>query len=260
MTAVLESPLGDVPLEPVSARGWAVALGVAVLLHLAAGGGWLLWQAAAPAVPAAIREEMIEVALGPPGGRLDPPPPPPVAAPPAEPLPQATRTERAKDAPPIAMTAPAPEAPVNAALSSGFGEGGDGLLPPPPEPAPPPPPPPPPPPALDRLVLKAYVNRVSQVIFEQLIYPDAARRAGLGGAALLAIEIDRQGQVVRAELKRSSGHEILDKAIFAAVGRVRRYPPLPDGYGRPSLRVSVPIRFTLVDSEDIGRLDEGATQ
>ncbi len=249
MTGILESPLGDIRLQPVSPQGWAVALGIAVALHLLFLAGWMAWNAAMPVAPAAPEDQMMEVALGPPGGRLDPAPPPPAAEPPAEPLPQATRTERAKESPPIAMTAPAPPAPANAALSSGFGAGGDGLLPAPPEPAPPPPPPAP---AIDRSVLKAYVARVTQMIFDEVVYPESARRADVQGAAVLGMAIDQRGRVVQVGLLQSSGHTMLDDEIVAAVKRIRRYPPLPKGYQEPTLRFKVRVRFTMVDADDWG--------
>jgi TonB family protein len=48
-------------------------------------------------------------------------------------------------------------------------------------------------------------------------YPPVARRRGWQGTVVLALEVDAAGAVVRVEVRRSSGHAVLDAAAVAAV-------------------------------------------
>jgi protein TonB len=242
----LASPLGDVELAPVQPRHWAVAAVAAVALHV---GGVALWLALPAAEPApAEAETMTMVALGPPGGRLETfEPPPPEEAPPA-PANAANRlTERAADAPAIVRTAPPEPAPPDARLSSAIGGGGEGAPAPVVEPAPPPPPPPAPEPRLDPAAMRAYARDASQLILEQLRYPEDARRAEIQGRAQIRLLIGRDGRLMAHEVLTSTGHARLDEAINQAVMDVRRFPPLPRGFPEPQLRFIVSIRFTLAD-------------
>lgn len=249
MSQLFASPLGDIRLRPVSAAGWTAALVAAGALHLAFASGWIAWQATRPPAPEAEEDVMVAVALGPPGGRIDPAPAAPLPAPAVD-LPKGTRTERAADAPPIGMTAPQQPAPGDAALSSGLGSGGDGVAPAPPPPPPPPAPPAAPPeePVIDQALLRAYATRVGQLIFDEVRYPESARREEVEGTAILTMLIDRRGNVLKIGLLQSTGHDALDDEILAAAGRVGRFPSLPRGYNQPTLRFSVRIRFTMVDA------------
>jgi periplasmic protein TonB len=59
-------------------------------------------------------------------------------------------------------------------------------------------------------------------------YPDAARREGLQGTALVAFRIASDGAVERLEIERSSGSRILDDASLRTIRRAAPYPPYPD--------------------------------
>ena len=49
------------------------------------------------------------------------------------------------------------------------------------------------------------------------IYPRTARRRGWEGEVLLLVQVNKTGQVLNAQISRSSGHNILDQAALKAV-------------------------------------------
>jgi protein TonB len=241
----LASPLGDVELAPVEPRHWATAAVAAVALHLA---GVAIWMALPKAEPEAVETEtMTVVQLGPPGGRLETFEPPPDEAPPAPEAAANRLTERAADAPPIVRTAPPEPPPPDARLSSGIGGGGARGPAPPPQPPPPPPPALAPEPRLDPAAMRAYARDASQLILDQLRYPEDARRQEVQGRAQIRLLIARDGRLISHEIVEGSGHAGLDAAVNQAVLDVRRFPALPRGYPEPQLRFIVSVRFTLAD-------------
>lgn len=75
-------------------------------------------------------------------------------------------------------------------------------------------------------------------------FPPNALRRGLQGTTLLAVEIDRDGQVTSVAVARSSGHELLDRAAIEVV-RTWTFTPATDD-GRPvASRLELPIRFRI---------------
>jgi len=77
-------------------------------------------------------------------------------------------------------------------------------------------------------------------------YPGQARRRGLEGRVLVHATVAVSGECTRAELRRSSGHAILDEAALRAVRAWRFVPAKRDG--RPvAADVEIPIVFRLED-------------
>lgn len=77
-------------------------------------------------------------------------------------------------------------------------------------------------------------------------YPAQARRRGLEGRVLVHATVAVSGECTGAELRRSSGHAILDEAALRAVRAWRFVPAMRDG--RPVVAgVDVPIVFRLED-------------
>lgn len=75
-------------------------------------------------------------------------------------------------------------------------------------------------------------------------YPESARRAGTTGLVLLRVRVGTDGQVLRLEVKESSGSAVLDRAASNTVARWRFQPGRLGG--KPVVDdVDVPIRFSL---------------
>lgn len=75
-------------------------------------------------------------------------------------------------------------------------------------------------------------------------YPLAARRRGIEGTVLVRAEIAAGGECLRAELKKSSGAEVLDQAALEAVKKWR-FVPARRGSQAVVAWVEVPITFKL---------------
>lgn len=60
---------------------------------------------------------------------------------------------------------------------------------------------------------------------------------------LVYVEIQRDGSIKPPKIERSSGNEFYDLAALRAIADASPFPPLPDAWPRPSLRVL--FRFEL---------------
>jgi protein TonB len=75
-------------------------------------------------------------------------------------------------------------------------------------------------------------------------YPLSARRRGIEGTVLVRAEVAASGECLRAELKKSSGAEVLDQAALEAVKKWR-FVPAKRGNQAVIAWVEVPITFKL---------------
>lgn len=91
----------------------------------------------------------------------------------------------------------------------------------------------------------AYFRRLLSHVQRYKTYPDAARSAGLTGAARLSITIDRSGRLVKAAITRGSGHAILDDEARSVARKAAPYPAPPDGIGSSTFTFAVTLRFSL---------------
>lgn len=75
-------------------------------------------------------------------------------------------------------------------------------------------------------------------------YPEEARKKGVEGEVLLRAEVLANGWVGQIEVKRSSGHEILDRSALSTV-KQWRFIPANGGNGSIPCWVNIPIKFHL---------------
>jgi len=76
------------------------------------------------------------------------------------------------------------------------------------------------------------------------LYPQEAREKGYQGEALLRVEVLLNGRVGQIEVKRSSGHAMLDRSALTAV-KQWRFIPAKKGKNPVPLWVNIPIKFQL---------------
>ena len=76
------------------------------------------------------------------------------------------------------------------------------------------------------------------------IYPLEAREKGYKGEVLLKVEVLSNGLVGQIEVRRSSGHEILDRSALSTVRRWKFIPANKGGVAIPAW-VIIPIKFEL---------------
>ena len=75
-------------------------------------------------------------------------------------------------------------------------------------------------------------------------YPAEARKKGYQGEVLLRAEVLSNGRVGDVELKKSSGHEILDRSALAAV-KQWKFIPAREGEKTIAVWVNIPVKFQL---------------
>ena len=75
-------------------------------------------------------------------------------------------------------------------------------------------------------------------------YPDEARRQGAEGQVSVRFTVGRDGQVLEAQLVRSSGSDLLDQAALSMF-RGGRAPPFPADMAQPQVTTTVSIRYRL---------------
>jgi protein TonB len=76
------------------------------------------------------------------------------------------------------------------------------------------------------------------------VYPAEARKKGYQGEVLLRAEVLSNGRVGDVELKKSSGHEILDRSALAAV-KQWKFIPAREGEKTIAVWVNIPVKFQL---------------
>lgn len=90
-----------------------------------------------------------------------------------------------------------------------------------------------------------YFALVSAHLNRRKVYPPEARKARQQGVVTVRFTVDRNGGVSGASIKRSSGHDILDRATLDLLQRVAPLPRMPSGMQRQSITLSLPIDYSL---------------
>ena len=76
-------------------------------------------------------------------------------------------------------------------------------------------------------------------------YPLEAARKGLSGEVGLEFAINKDGRTSHIRVIKSSGYEILDKAIIEAIKLASPFSPLPDGFKKQKIVVTGSFRYIL---------------
>jgi protein TonB len=90
----------------------------------------------------------------------------------------------------------------------------------------------------------AYLQQFRQRVQENLVYPLAARRQGLGGTVELHVWLEATGRVRDVQVARSSSHRVLDDAAVEAIRRLGPVP-FPESLPRRPLLVRIPLVYEL---------------
>lgn len=90
-----------------------------------------------------------------------------------------------------------------------------------------------------------YLSLVSAHLNRKKHYPSEAKKARQQGIVTVRFTVDRDGNVSGVSIKRSSGHDILDRATLDLLARVAPLPRMPKSITRDSIIVSLPIDYSL---------------
>ncbi len=73
--------------------------------------------------------------------------------------------------------------------------------------------------------MRQWINRVERI--GNLNYPDQARRNKMSGTLILDVVINADGELVKTDLRQSSGHQLLDDTAKRIVQLAAPYSPFP---------------------------------
>lgn len=92
---------------------------------------------------------------------------------------------------------------------------------------------------------RSYTSMVRNLIDQQKEYPVMARRSRFEGTVYIKFILARDGRLKHAEVSRSSGRRILDKAAINAVTRVNRFPAVPESMNGSELSFELPLVYKI---------------
>ena len=105
--------------------------------------------------------------------------------------------------------------------------------------------PPQPSPEVVKKVTDSYTNQLTMAIAKQKKYPKIAQMRQWQGEVLLNIEIDPQGNLVKADILEESRYKILNNEAIDMVKRASPFPQPPEELRLKNFTVLVPISFKL---------------
>lgn len=90
-----------------------------------------------------------------------------------------------------------------------------------------------------------FTGQVRQRIANAKFYPRIARRRGIEGQPVVAFTLDRGGRLMKANLEKTSGYQVLDQAALEAVQEAAPYPEIPAELNTETFQFKLPISFIL---------------
>jgi protein TonB len=101
--------------------------------------------------------------------------------------------------------------------------------------------------AVDAKLLTSYEQMLPLWLDKFRTYPEEAINAGISGRGDVFIKIDRNGKVLLSKVTKSTGSEILDKALIKMVEDADPVIPVPAGYyeGRKTFSYRITFEFLL---------------
>lgn len=94
---------------------------------------------------------------------------------------------------------------------------------------------------LSEAAANAYLARVAGHLKRFIRYPMEAR--GASGIVLVRFELNREGQVIGSEVKKSSGSSILDRAALEILRRASPFPSFPTAKPEAQDSYLAPVEF-----------------
>ena len=109
---------------------------------------------------------------------------------------------------------------------------------------------------------KPYTRQILSVVFKYwltFLPAEAAGPAGIKGVTLIRFSINPDGELAAMHLDGSTHNEALNRAAWAAITSVGRFPPLPKSFDGPNLELRVQFLVNRAETEVSERLVEPAT-
>jgi TonB family protein len=91
----------------------------------------------------------------------------------------------------------------------------------------------------------SYEDMILVLLESKKSYPSSAQKMGMEGTGKIFIHIGKNGELKVYKLKISTGYDTLDESIYKMVQLSTPFPPIPSHYSKESVRLLVPVRFSL---------------
>ena len=102
-------------------------------------------------------------------------------------------------------------------------------------------------------LLVSFFRRFQDQVERVWNYPKEAAMAGVEGTLELLITVDKQGELLDVDLRRSSGSDILDFEAIQAVYRAAPFGPLSKYYPHEKLHIRANFRYSIVGKYIYGK-------
>jgi periplasmic protein TonB len=99
--------------------------------------------------------------------------------------------------------------------------------------------------AAEYKIKKEYEKTLMQWIRKYEKYPVKAFRRRMEGEGRIVVVVDRNGEVLKAEMAESTGKRLLDRGSLNTIKRAAPLPKMPDNLAGDSFEFSVPIVYKL---------------
>ncbi|MDP8265710.1 MAG: TonB family protein [Candidatus Aceula meridiana] len=93
--------------------------------------------------------------------------------------------------------------------------------------------------------LASYVRRIQEKIAKKLIYPQAAKDDNQQGQVVLDVSVHKDGGLLLASVRESSGHTLLDEAALQTARQNSPYGHFPELISAEKLTITIPIVYRL---------------
>lgn len=92
---------------------------------------------------------------------------------------------------------------------------------------------------------KSYFAELMAWLEQHKDYPAELKKQKQQGVVVLTFSINKNGEVLTAKIKKSSGFPILDQAALDMLAKADPVPAIPDSMNRDRLLLSIPIEYSL---------------
>ena len=90
-----------------------------------------------------------------------------------------------------------------------------------------------------------YAGAITKLIQQNLHYPLSAKKLGQQGIVLMNIVINKDGQVLKSEIKQKSPFQAFNTSTLEIIRRVGKFPAIPKEIGLDQYEVTIPVKYIL---------------